>query len=123
VSLTGGISTDHIVGNPDLRKMAMNIMDDVIIAANTELSSRGHPESHIPQSFHDLMFHLTDEMGPYMTSTALDYLADLPMEIEYMFTKPLERARRLGVNVPYMGSVVRIMKGINALKEKGVIKR
>lgn len=58
------------------------------------------------------MFALTDVMGPYMSSTVLDLLAQLPMETEYMFNRPLARARELGVHVPYMESVCLAVEGV-----------
>lgn len=58
------------------------------------------------------MFALTDVMGPYQSSTVLDLLAGLSMETEYMFNKPLARARELGVHVPHMESVCLAVEGI-----------
>jgi hypothetical protein len=40
-----------------------------------------------------------------------------PLEIEYLFTKPLELAQALGVEVPYMESVVRTVQGIKQLRD------
>ncbi len=66
----------------------------------------------IEKAFHDHMFDLTDVMGPYMSSTVLDMLAKLPMETEYMFLKPYQRAQELGVDVPHLQSVVLAVEGI-----------
>lgn len=163
----GGVSVDHIVLNPELRVLAIRVMEDVMRSANADLSARGQPEtSAITQSFLDLMFHLTDNMGPYMSSTVLDFLAFQPMEgeetscramgfqsrlsipgpalrspalslslhvrwcaggclgmaVDYMFSKPLERAMTNGVHCPYMEFVVRTVQGIKILREKGKMK-
>ena len=131
--MVGGKSVDNIVNTPELRTLASKIMLDVIKAANADLGGGmeggregGREEGggtdietvHLPSSlriergFHDHMFSLTDVMGPYMSSTVLDLLAGLPMETEYMFIKPWERAKELGVEVPYLESVVLAVEGI-----------
>jgi ketopantoate reductase len=130
--VVGGKSVDHIVKTPELRSLASKIMLDVITAANTDLGGgleggseggregggQGTETVHLPSNlriergFHDHMFALTDVMGPYMSSTVLDLLAGLPMETEYMFIKPWERAKGLGVEVPYLESVVLAVEGI-----------
>lgn len=129
--MLGGRSVDHIVQTPELRSLASKIMLDVIKVANAELGGgmgggseegreggQGTKTVHLPSNlrielgFHTHMFELTDVMGPYMSSTVLDLLAGLPMETEYMFLKPWERARELGVEVPYLESVVLAVEGI-----------
>ena len=131
--MVGGKSVDYIVKTPELRSLASKIMLDVIKAANADLGGgmeggseggrkggegQGTETVHLPSTlriergFHDHMFALTDVMGPYMSSTVLDLLAGLPMETEYMFIKPWERAKELGVEVPYLESVVLAVEGI-----------
>lgn len=54
--------------------------------------------------------------GPYMSSTALDLLASNRMEVEYLFTRPLQRAQELGVPVPHMEAVVRTVEGLASVR-------
>jgi ketopantoate reductase len=130
--VVGGKSVDYVVKTAELRALASKIMLDVIKAANADLGGgmeggseggregggQGTETVHLPSNlmiergFHDHMFALTDVMGPYMSSTVLDLLAGLPMETEYMFIKPWERAKELGVEVPYLESVVLAVEGI-----------
>lgn len=49
---------------------------------------------------------LSDNMGPYKTSTMLDLTQRKPMEVKYMFRKPMERAQQLGVAVPHLETLV-----------------
>jgi len=51
------------------------------------------------------MWNLSDNMGPYKPSTMIDLLANKPMEVTYLFKKPLERASRLNVHVPHLETI------------------
>jgi ketopantoate reductase len=110
--LAGGVGTRAIVGTPPLRELASKVMKDVIRAANADLGGR----DSIDDSFHDLMFQLTDVMGDYNSSTVLDLRAGLPLETHYLFSRPLARARQLGVLVPYMESVVLAVEGVTKFR-------
>jgi 2-dehydropantoate 2-reductase len=60
------------------------------------------------------MWYLTDSIGPYRTSTVLDFIARKPIEVYYLFSKPLERARELNVPAPKLESVVAQIEGLQA---------
>jgi len=45
-------------------------------------------------------------MGLYKTSTMLDLVERRPMEVQYLFGKPLEYADKLGVPVPHLETMV-----------------
>ena len=49
---------------------------------------------------------LSDGMGFYLPSTTLDLQNRRPMEVQYLFRKPLERAHRLGIPAPYLETLV-----------------
>ncbi|TFJ81969.1 hypothetical protein NSK_006637 [Nannochloropsis salina CCMP1776] len=122
--ILGGKSVDHIVQTPELRRLATLVMADVVKVANVELGGReggqeeGREGGKIEPSFQEHLFALTDAMGPYMSSTVLDLLGGLPMETEYMFLRPLERAEALGVEVPYLEGVALAVEGIR--KSRGL---
>jgi ketopantoate reductase len=46
------------------------------------------------------MWDITDAMGPYKTSTMLDLINRRPMEVKYLFRKPLEIAESLQIKAP-----------------------
>lgn len=52
------------------------------------------------------MWYLSDNMGEYKPSTMLDLLARKPMEVKYLFRKPLERAKALNVDAPMLETIV-----------------
>jgi 2-dehydropantoate 2-reductase len=130
----GGITVDIIVNDPGLRRLADLVMDETIATANADLSSHGAPSSlylgdedvsrspgaqvtikvvcNLTFFFHRLtpqkqaMMDLSDNMGPYKTSTMLDLTQRNPMEVKYLFRKTLERAEQLGVAVPHLETLV-----------------
>ena len=106
----GGIPTDEIVNNPGLRQLAHNIMQETLAVAQAECG----PHS-LNNSLLDSMFALTDSMGSYRPSTMIDLLERRPMEVEYLFRKPLVRAQELGVQTPHLYTIVTV---IEALQKK-----
>jgi 2-dehydropantoate 2-reductase len=103
----GGITTDRIVEDPSLRKLAYKVMDETIATANADLASHGFPdEDFLPEDTREKMMVFTDAMGPYKTSTMLDLHARKPMEVKYLFRTALDRANKLGVPVPHLETLV-----------------
>jgi ketopantoate reductase len=52
------------------------------------------------------MMYLTDNMGPYKTSTMLDLIHKRPMEVKYLFRESVNIAKKLQVPVPYLETIV-----------------
>jgi ketopantoate reductase len=52
------------------------------------------------------MMDLSDNMGPYKTSTMLDLVNRNPMEVKYVFRKAVDRANELNVPVPTLDTLV-----------------
>ena len=46
------------------------------------------------------MIKMTDEMTPYSPSMKLDFDFHRPMEIHYLYTRPLQIAREAGFRMP-----------------------
>jgi len=55
---------------------------------------------NIDETFADLMIRMTDEMTPYSPSMKLDFDYHRTMEIDYLYTKPLQMAREAGFRMP-----------------------
>jgi 2-dehydropantoate 2-reductase len=103
----GGITVDKIVNDPGLRRLADLVMDETIAAANADLASNGIDEAfYLGDKDKKRMFDLSDGMGPYRTSTMIDFVDKNPMEVEYLFRKPVDRAADLGVPVPHLDTLV-----------------
>jgi 2-dehydropantoate 2-reductase len=109
----GGITTDLIVGNPDLRKAAHTLMEEVVLAGNADLAAALEHVRIDGQALLEKMFKLTDTMGPYKPSTLIDFLEGKPMEVEAMFGEPLKRADSLGVSIPQLTLLTALMRKLN----------
>ena len=102
-----GITVDKIVQDAGLRRLAYQVMDETIEAANRDLEARGFSEEQfLGDVERSAMMALSDAMGPYKTSTMLDLTNGRPMEVKYVFRKFVDRAHRLGVSVPTLETLV-----------------
>lgn len=82
--------TDLLLQHPDTRQLIRDLMMEVIDAAR-HLGVTG-----IDESFADKMIETTDAMTPYSPSMKLDFDFHRPMEIHYIYTRPIEIARAAG---------------------------
>lgn len=89
-----GTSTDKLLNNPATRQLIYDQMMEVIGAANA-LGIEA-----ITSEFADKMIEMTDAMVPYSPSMKLDYDFHRPMEIYYLYTRPIEEARKAGFEMP-----------------------
>ena len=110
----GGITTDCIVGNPDLRNVAHTLMEEVIAAGNADLAAHYEPARLDHVAIVDRMLGLTDTMGAYRPSTMIDFVEGRVMEIEAMFGEPLRRAQSLGVATQQLTLLTTLLRTLNA---------
>lgn len=112
-----GITVDKIVNDQGLRRLALNIMDETIAAANTDLAAHGvHEEFYLNDEDKRKMMELSDNMGAYRTSTMIDFVEGRPLEVDYLFAKPVERAQSLGVPVPHLETIVAQIQALQRLR-------
>ena len=83
-------STDRLLKNPATRQLIYDQMMEVIGAANAI------GVNSLTADFADKMMQMTDEMVPYSPSMKLDYDYHRPMEIEYLYTRPIAEAKKAG---------------------------
>jgi 2-dehydropantoate 2-reductase len=105
----GGVTTDVIANDPDLRFLADMIMIDTISLANEDMRLKHcedvalvAPDRVAPvlsvldsKKVRSYCWGLTDRMGPYKPSTLLDLISGADLELEYIFRLPLQRAREI----------------------------
>ena len=82
--------TDLLLKNPATRQLIRDLMMEVVEA------SRALGISGLDEAFVEKMIQMTDEMTPYSPSMKLDYDFHRPMEIHYLYTRPIEIARVAG---------------------------
>ena len=86
--------TDLLLKNPSTRQLIRDMMMEVVGAAR-HLGVTG-----LNESFVEKMISTTDAMTPYSPSMKLDYDFHRPMEIHYIYSRPIEIARAAGFRMP-----------------------
>ena len=86
--------TDLLLKNPATRALIREQMMEVIGAA------QALGVSALTEEFADKMISMTDAMTPYSPSMKLDYDFHRPMEIHYLYTRPIELAAEAGFAMP-----------------------
>ena len=86
--------TDLLLKNPSTRQLIRDLMEEVVGAAR-HLGIKG-----LDETFIDKMIDMTDHMTPYSPSMKLDYDFHRPMEIYYIYSRPIEIAREAGFRMP-----------------------
>ena len=101
-------STDRLLKNPATRQLIYDQMMEVIGAANAL------GVNSLTADFADKMMQMTDEMVPYSPSMKLDYDYHRPMEIEYLYTRPIAEAKKAGFDMAKLAMLEAELKFIEA---------
>ena len=99
-------STDKLLKNPATRQLIYDQMLEVIGAANA-LGVKT-----LTSEFADKMMQMTDEMVPYSPSMKLDFDYHRPMEIEYLYSRPIAEAKKVGFEMPKLAMLEAELKFI-----------
>jgi 2-dehydropantoate 2-reductase len=102
-------STDRLLKNPATRQLIYDQMMEVIGAANAL------GVESLTAEFADKMMQMTDEMVPYSPSMKLDYDYHRPMEIAYLYTRPIAEAKKVGYEMPKLAMLEAELKFIDNL--------
>jgi 2-dehydropantoate 2-reductase len=112
----GGIGTQTITRDPELRATAERAMREVVVAGNADLASAGSPARLDADEVVQRMFALTDTMGDYRTSLVIDYVQGGELEVETILGNPVRRARQLGVAVPTVETLYAIVANADRVR-------
>lgn len=85
-------TTDKLMGNSHTENLLRKMMLEVIGGANKV----GEGKFSIPESYAEDILEMTRQMVPYSPSMKLDYDFKRPLEIEYIYTRPVVEARKAG---------------------------
>ena len=99
-------STDKLLKNPATRQLIYDQMMEVIGAA------RALGVEALDSTFADKMIQMTDEMVPYSPSMKLDFDFHRPMEIEYLYSRPIAEAKKVGFEMPKLAMLEAELKFI-----------
>lgn len=104
--LAAGIDIAAIVGDKDLRQVVLELMDEVITAAN----KCGHA---LPRDAWRKHMERGEKMGPYKPSTLVDWEAGRPLEIEPIWGEPSRRAVTAGGQMPRTEMIYALLKQLD----------
>jgi len=82
-------TTDRLMADESTRELSRELMLEVIHGAN-------HCGVPLKESLAQQMIDMTIKMKPYAPSMKLDYDFRRPMEVEYIYSKPIQTAREAG---------------------------
>ncbi len=108
----GGVTTDVLLGNPETEDEMRALMEEVVVAARAlglELSDE----------LIEFNIERTRPMGPYKTSSMIDYVEGREVEVVPIWQEPLRRARAAGVAMPHLERLLRRIKERVSQREEG----
>ena len=85
--------TDQLLANPATEQLVRDLMMEVVGA------SRALGVDHVDEPFVEKMMAMTRVMTPYSPSMKLDFDFHRPMEIEYIYSKPIAIAKEAGFHM------------------------
>ncbi|MCO6026438.1 2-dehydropantoate 2-reductase [Prevotella cerevisiae] len=86
--------TDALLADPASNQLIRDLMLEVIDGA------RACGVKTLTHDLVDKIIHFTQDMPPYSPSMKLDYDFHRPMEIYYLYTRPIEEAKKAGYEMP-----------------------
>ncbi len=103
----GGLNTEQILADHDLRAQTRVLMREVVAAAK----ACGHA---LDEAVIEQQIVRSETMGPYKPSTLLDYEAGRPIELNAIWGEPLRRAKTAGARVPRLEELYRQLRHLNS---------
>ncbi|MBP1618634.1 MAG: panE [Bacteroidetes bacterium] len=97
--------TDELTTHPATRSLLRQMMEEVVVASRAIAVKDRIGDEVIGQ-----MLQMTERMAPYAPSMKLDYDFHRPLEIEYIYSRPLEEARKAGAEMPCVATLERQLK-------------
>jgi len=112
----GGVTTDIVMGDPELRASAEGLMRELCAAGNADLETYGVADRLDADAVVDSMMTRTDAMAAYRPSTMIDFVEGREMEIDAIFEAPLRRAAGLAIATPLLAMIAGQMRILGAAR-------
>ena len=106
----GGITTDIVMHDPDLRATAEGLIRELVAAANADLAHHGTEARLDANEVVESMMTRTDDMAAYKPSTMIDFVEGREMEVHAIFEAPRARAAELKVEAPLLAAIAGQMR-------------
>ncbi len=101
----GGVTVSDILGDDSLRGLAWELMEE----ARGIAVRLGHP---IPVEYSRYHLERSADMGPYRTSSLIDWELGRPVEVESIWGEPLRRGRAVGLQVPRLEMLYGLLRSV-----------
>lgn len=88
-------STDQLIRHPATRPLIYDLMRDVVNGANAMGVA-------LDEATARKMVDMTENMTPYEPSMKLDYEHQRPLEVKYIYSRPIEMARAAGYEMTHV---------------------
>jgi 2-dehydropantoate 2-reductase len=98
----GKKTTRQILDNKLARKLAENIMQEIVMLAKND-------NCELPENIIDVNITATEQMSPYKTSMLLDYEANRPMEIDAIIGNAIKFGQSKSISTPYLSTIYAIL--------------
>ena len=106
----GGVTTDLLVGSPEIEVEIRALMSEIITAAR----ARG---LQLGDELIDYNVNRTRPMGPYRPSSMIDFVEGREVEIGPIWEEPLRRGKAAGVAMPHLERLLGRIRGRLAKRE------
>lgn len=93
----------EVLASAELRKVARTLMLEAVATAEQGGTS-------LDPAIVDKMLRNSETMGPYRSSSQIDYESGNPVEVESLFGEPVRRGRAAGTAIPAMETLYAIIK-------------
>lgn len=99
LTVVTGLTTDLLLASESGEALVRALMGEVLEAA------RACGVTAIEDAFVDKMVAMTRRMPSYAPSMMVDWMAHRPMEIDYLYSKPIAMARKAGFAMPRLSVI------------------
>ena len=118
----GGVTTDIVMGDRELRGSTEGLMRELVAAGNVDLEVQGVEVEGVAARLDadevvESMMTRTDTMAAYRPSTMIDFVEGREMEVDAIFEAPLRRALELGVATPLLAMITAQMRVLGRPRE------
>ncbi len=103
LSIAARANVAEVLADDGLRALARSLMDEGLDAARR----LGHD---IPDAFADWQIERSASMGPYRSSSMIDFESGRPVEVEAIWGEPLRQGLAAGATMPRLDALYRIVK-------------
>ena len=107
----GGVTTDILLANPRTEAEIRALMHEVITTAN----ALGLP---LREELAEQNIERTRPMGPYRTSSMIDFTEGRDVEVEPIWAEPLKRAKAAGLEMPRLEALLKRIREQLARRKK-----